>query len=241
MTAARERASALMRLTLVEACEAVRKGEVTAVALTEAALDAFKAGDATINASVALEPEEALQTAERLDRMRKAGRLLGPLHGVPLAHKDMYYRADKPCRCGSKIRDTFRPTYTATAIKRLEDAGSITIGSLNMAEFAQNPTGHNCAFRRLPQPLACRLLHGRLLVGVGRGGRRPLHLWGARVGHRRLHPAAGDHVRRNRHQGHADARVALRRHAALLLRGQRWAACADSPRLRAAASHHRRP
>ena len=146
MTAARERASALMRLTLVEACEAVRKGEVTAVALTEAALDAFKAGDPTINASNALEPEEALQTAERLDRLRKAGRLLGPLHGVPLAHKDMYYRTGKPCRCGSKIRGTFRPTYTATAIKRLEDAGSITIGSLNMAEFAQNPTGHNAHF-----------------------------------------------------------------------------------------------
>ena len=54
MTAARERASALMRLTLVEAFEAVRKGEVTAVALTQAALDAFKAGDPTINASIAL-------------------------------------------------------------------------------------------------------------------------------------------------------------------------------------------
>jgi aspartyl-tRNA(Asn)/glutamyl-tRNA(Gln) amidotransferase subunit A len=146
MTAARERASALTRLTLVEACEAMRKGEVTSVALTEAALDAFKTGDPTINASIALDREEALETAAGLDRLRKAGRLLGLLHGVPLAHKDMYYRAGKPCTCGSKIRGTFRPTYTATAIKRLESAGSITIGSLNMAEFAQNPTGHNAHF-----------------------------------------------------------------------------------------------
>src|SRR5262249_58133306 len=52
----------------------------------------------------------------------------------------------KPCTCGSRIRGAFRPTYTATAVKRLEDAGSITIGSLNMAEFAQNPTGHNAHF-----------------------------------------------------------------------------------------------
>jgi aspartyl-tRNA(Asn)/glutamyl-tRNA(Gln) amidotransferase subunit A len=58
----------------------------------------------------------------------------------------MYYRAGKPCTCGSKIRGTFRPTYTATVVERLEKAGSITIGSLNMAEFAQNPTGHNAHF-----------------------------------------------------------------------------------------------
>jgi len=152
MTAARERASALTRLTLVQACEAVQRGEVTSVALTEAALDAFKAGDATINASIALDREEALETAWGLDKLRKAGRQLGPLHGVPLAHKDMYYRAGKPCTCGSKIRRAFRPAYTATAIKRLEDAGSITIGSLNMAEFAQNPTGHNAHFGNCHNP-----------------------------------------------------------------------------------------
>jgi aspartyl-tRNA(Asn)/glutamyl-tRNA(Gln) amidotransferase subunit A len=146
MTTSAARASALTRLTLVQVSEAVRKGEVTSVSLTQAALDAFAAGDRTINASIALDREEALETAEGLDRLRKAGRLLGVLHGVPLAHKDMYYRSGKLCTCGSKIRKSFRPTYTATAISRLENAGSITIGSLNMAEFAQNPTGHNAHF-----------------------------------------------------------------------------------------------
>src|SRR5262245_54310424 len=141
-----EESAALTRLTLIHASDAVRKGEGTSVALTKAALDAFKVGEATINASIALDPEEALETAECLDKLRKVGRVLGPLHGVPLAHKDMYYRAGKPCTCGSKIRRAFRPAYTATAIKRLEKAGSITIGSLNMAEFAQNPTGHNAHF-----------------------------------------------------------------------------------------------
>jgi aspartyl-tRNA(Asn)/glutamyl-tRNA(Gln) amidotransferase subunit A len=146
MMEARVRASALTHLTLVEASDAVRNGEVSSVALTEAALEAFKAGDPTINASIHLDPQDALEAAEGLDRLRKAGRMLGSLHGVPLAHKDMYYRAGKPCTCGSRIRGAFRPTYTATAVKRLEDAGSITIGSLNMAEFAQNPTGHNAHF-----------------------------------------------------------------------------------------------
>jgi aspartyl-tRNA(Asn)/glutamyl-tRNA(Gln) amidotransferase subunit A len=146
MTAAKARSSALTHLTLIQASDAVRNGEVSSVALTEAALAAFKAGDATINASISLDTEEALETADGLDRLRKAGRMLGSLHGVPLAHKDMYYRSGKPCTCGSKIRRAFRPTYTATAVKRLEQAGSITIGALNMAEFAQNPTGHNAHF-----------------------------------------------------------------------------------------------
>ena len=152
MTDVAARAWALTRLTLVEAAEAVRKGEVTCVALTQSALDAFAAGDAAVNASIALDRAEALETAEGLDRLRKAGRLLGPLHGVPLAHKDMYYRAGKPCTCGSKIRRVFRPTYTATAIRRLEEAGSITVGALNMAEFAQNPTGHNAHFGNCRNP-----------------------------------------------------------------------------------------
>src|ERR1700731_4172462 len=143
---ARVRASALTHLTLVEASDAVRNGKVSSVALVEAALEAFKARNPTIKASINLDPQDALEAAEGLDRLGKAGRMLGSLHGVPLAHKDMYYRAGKPCTCGSRIRRAVRPTYTATEVKRLEDAGSITIGSLNMAEFAQNPTGHNAHF-----------------------------------------------------------------------------------------------
>jgi aspartyl-tRNA(Asn)/glutamyl-tRNA(Gln) amidotransferase subunit A len=194
MTTNKESA-ALARLTLIDASDAVCKGEVTSVALTKAALDAFKAGDATINASIALDPEEALETAEGLDKLRKVGRLLGPLHGVPLAHKDMYYRAGKPCTCGSKIRRVFNPTYTATAIKRLEEAGSITIGSLNMAEFAQNPTGHNAHFGDCHNPwqvdhctggsssgsgaaVAARFIYGALGSDTGGSIRLPASMCG---------------------------------------------------------------
>jgi aspartyl-tRNA(Asn)/glutamyl-tRNA(Gln) amidotransferase subunit A len=146
MTAKTARDAELTHLSLVDAAEAVRKGEVTSLALTQAALEAFSKGDRAINSSISLDAEEALETAQGLDKLRSAGRLLGPLHGVPLAHKDMYYRAGKRCTCGSRIRKEFRPTYTATVIERLEHAGSITLGSLNMAEFAQNPTGHNAHF-----------------------------------------------------------------------------------------------
>ena len=167
MTTVKERQSPLTHLTLVEAGEAVRKGEVTCVDLTKAALAAFKAGDKAINASIALDREDALVTAEALDKLRKAGRILGPLHGVPLAHKDMYYRAGKPCTCGSKIRRDFKPSYTATAIQRLETAGSVTLGTLNMAEFAQNPTGHNAHFGHCHNPWGLDYCTGGSSSGSG--------------------------------------------------------------------------
>jgi aspartyl-tRNA(Asn)/glutamyl-tRNA(Gln) amidotransferase subunit A len=195
MTARTKRTQDLKRLTLIEASNAIRAGEVTSVSLTEAALDGFTAADPSLNASIALDREEALEQADGLDRLRKAGRLLGSLHGVPLAHKDMYYRAGKPCTCGSKIRTSFRPTYTATAISRLEQAGSITIGSLNMAEFAQNPTGHNAHFGNCHNPwhvdyctggsssgsgaaVAARLIYGALGSDTGGSIRLPATMCG---------------------------------------------------------------
>ena len=195
MMARTARPSDLTRLTLVEASNAVRSGEITSVRLTQAALDAFTAADPALNASITLDREEALEQADGLDRLRKAGRLLGSLHGVPLAHKDMYYRAGKICTCGSKIRKAFRPTYTATAISRLEKAGSITIGSLNMAEFAQNPTGHNAHFGNCHNPwhvdyctggsssgsgaaVAARLIYGALGSDTGGSIRLPATMCG---------------------------------------------------------------
>ncbi len=135
--------SSLMHMSLTDAATAVADGSVTALALAEAAFAGFDKVDKTINSAIWLDKEAALEAAEGLDKLRKAGRLLGPLHGVPLAHKDMYYKKGKPTTCGSKIRKDFRPDYTATVIERLEGAGSVTLGGLNMAEFAQNPTGHN--------------------------------------------------------------------------------------------------
>ncbi len=152
MSATKERLSPLTHLSLVEAAEGVRSGAFSAVDLTKASLDAFSAGNKAINAAIALEAEEALVAAAALDKQRKAGRMLGPLHGVPLAHKDMYYRAGKACTCGSKIRRAFKPAITATALQRLNAAGAVTLGALNMAEFAQNPTGHNPHFGNCLNP-----------------------------------------------------------------------------------------
>src|SRR6202008_4147816 len=65
------------------------------------------------------------------------------LHGVPLAHKDMYYRAGRISACGSRLRAQFRPTVTASVLKNLDAAGAIEVGRLAMVEFAMGPHGYN--------------------------------------------------------------------------------------------------
>jgi aspartyl-tRNA(Asn)/glutamyl-tRNA(Gln) amidotransferase subunit A len=146
MNAQMPQLSALSDLTLVEAATRLATGETTSLALTEAALAAFETHNPKLNAVIWLDKTAALEAAERLDQLTKIGHITGPLHGVPLAHKDIYYQAGKLSTCGSAIRRDYRPDVTATVIERLHAAGSITLGGLNMAEFAQNPTGHNKAF-----------------------------------------------------------------------------------------------
>nr|WP_282572006.1 amidase [Roseomonas acroporae] len=133
----------LAALSLTEAAAAVAAGEATATDLVRACLARIDAHDGAVNALIRLDRDEALQAAAAADQARAAGAPLGPLHGVPLAQKDMYYRAGRVSSCGSAIRREFAPAVTATVIGRLDAAGSIDLGTLNMAEFAFNPTGHN--------------------------------------------------------------------------------------------------
>jgi len=74
---------------------------------------------------------------------RPLGGGTGPLAGLPLAHKDMFYRSGMVSNCGSKIRRGWVASETSTALERLDAAGALQIGTLNMSEFAYGPTGHN--------------------------------------------------------------------------------------------------
>ena len=91
----------------------------------------------------------------------------GALHGVPLAHKDMYYDEGKVVTCGSKIRRDFVATTTSTALQRLKDAGTIRLGSLQMAEFAYGPTGHNSHYGPVHNPFAIDHITGGSSSGSG--------------------------------------------------------------------------
>jgi aspartyl-tRNA(Asn)/glutamyl-tRNA(Gln) amidotransferase subunit A len=141
---------ALMSLTAV--AKAIATRQVSSHEVTRSCLHRIAQWQPRLNAFMTVEAESALKAAEEADAALAKGRNRGALHGVPLAHKDMYYDAGKVVSCGSLIRRDFVPTTTSTALQRLKDAGSIRLGSLAMVEFAYGPTGHNYHYGAVHNP-----------------------------------------------------------------------------------------
>lgn len=130
-------------LSLAEVAGAIAQRRLSSVEVTQALLDRIAAWQSRLNCFIALEPEAALARARWLDAELAAGRNQGPLHGVPLAHKDLFYRKGEICTGGSEIRRHWRAPATATVLESLDRAGAIQLGRLNMSEFAAGATGHN--------------------------------------------------------------------------------------------------
>src|SRR5882672_1853455 len=126
----------LFALGLREAADAVRSGSVSPVELTEACLARIRALDGAIRAWAHLDQDGALATArERLAEVR-AGKLRGPLHGVPVGVKDIFDVAGMPTTGGAKPFAHTRPVADAAAVARLRAAGAIILGKTVTTEFA---------------------------------------------------------------------------------------------------------
>src|ERR1700740_890900 len=123
--------------------DAIAEGRITSVEATEACLARIEIWQARTNAFLRVHRDKALAQARTMDAELKAGKRRGPLHGVPMAHKDMYYRKGEISTGGSAIRRDWRAPVTATVLEKLDAAGVVELGFLNMAEFAAGPTGHN--------------------------------------------------------------------------------------------------
>jgi aspartyl-tRNA(Asn)/glutamyl-tRNA(Gln) amidotransferase subunit A len=154
-------------LSCVELAAAIRERRTTAVAAMEAVLERAAAVQPKLNCFIRVDAEAALAAAQLADRDVARGYVRGPLHGVPMAHKDMYYRRGVVSTCGSKIlRDTPAPG-TAKVLEYLDAAGAIQFGVLNMAEFAMGPTGHNWHYGHCRNPWDPQRVTGGSSSGSG--------------------------------------------------------------------------
>ncbi len=130
-------------LSLEDAARAIAARQLSSVEATTACLDRLQGIGADLNVVAGLDRQAALDAAAAADADLAANGPLGPLHGVPLAHKDMYYRAGRESGCGTAVRQGFIPNVTSTALTRLDQAGALDIARLNMVEFALGTSGHN--------------------------------------------------------------------------------------------------
>src|SRR5215469_14900366 len=127
-----------------EIAAAVREGRTSASVVVRAALARIAADDPALNAFTAVLGERALGRARALDNARLEGRELGPLAGVPFAVKNLFDIAGLPTLAGSKINRECAPAARdATLVARLEAAGAVLVGALNMGEYAYDFTGEN--------------------------------------------------------------------------------------------------
>jgi aspartyl-tRNA(Asn)/glutamyl-tRNA(Gln) amidotransferase subunit A len=154
-------------LDLCALADAIAAGEVTSVAATTVALERLETVGGKLNAVVRLDVDRALEAAAAADNLRATGAALPPLHGVPLAHKDLFYRAGDLSAGGSKIRADFRPDVTATVISRLDASGALDLGRLQLAEFAMSPTGYNEHNGHALNPWDCAHVPGGSSSGSG--------------------------------------------------------------------------
>jgi aspartyl-tRNA(Asn)/glutamyl-tRNA(Gln) amidotransferase subunit A len=127
-----------------EIARAVSAGEVSAAEVIEATLLAIRMHDPVLNCFTAVTAERATAKARAIDQARSSGERLGPLAGVPFAVKNLFDIEGLATLAGSRInRDRPPATRDATLIERLESAGAILVGALNMGEYAYDFTGEN--------------------------------------------------------------------------------------------------
>ena len=130
--------------TAVEIAAAVGSGRTTAQSVVEATFARIRERDPVLNSFTAVTEQRAMLRAEAIDATRVRGEALGPLAGVPFAVKNLFDVAGLPTLAGSKInRDMPPATRDAVLIERLEAAGAILVGALNMGEYAYDFTGEN--------------------------------------------------------------------------------------------------
>lgn len=136
----------LLNLTAVRLAKAIKEGKTTAVEAMEAVLAQIDSREEELNCYVTIDREAALEAAKKAQADIEAGKLTGPLAGVPVAIKDNMCTKGMLTTCSSKILENFIPQFSSEAVLRLQEAGAVIIGKTNMDEFAMGSTTETSAF-----------------------------------------------------------------------------------------------
>ncbi len=146
---------------------AIRQGTISPVEATEECLERIRQLDGRLRAFITLDAEGALRAAKDLTAEAAAGRWRGPLHGVPLAFKDLCHIRGLPTSCGTRAPEYFVGEHDCTAVSRLVAAGAITLGKLNMTELAMGPFGDNAHHGHVQNPWRAGHVSGGSSSGSG--------------------------------------------------------------------------
>ncbi len=140
----------LFKRSAKELQESLHNGELTIADLTKEAFDRVEKLDGDVQAFLALNKEQATAKAAEMDKVPFEER--GPLFGLPIGVKDNIVTEGLETTCASKILEGFMPIYDATVVKKLQEAGMVTIGKLNMDEFAMGSSNENSAYKTTKNP-----------------------------------------------------------------------------------------
>jgi aspartyl-tRNA(Asn)/glutamyl-tRNA(Gln) amidotransferase subunit A len=139
-------------VTIIEAAEALRARQVSSVELTRAALEALERLNPKLNAYLTVTADTALDRARRADEELAGGLDLGPLHGMPISLKDLFYTRGVRTTNGSRLFENFVPDYDGTVVERLAAAGAVFLGKTGMHELAYGVTSNNPHFGPVRNP-----------------------------------------------------------------------------------------
>ncbi|HRQ32106.1 MAG TPA: amidase, partial [Anaerolineales bacterium] len=136
----------LSRLAIHELHQALIAKKISAVELTQAALERIRRVDERVKAYVTVTDELALQQARRADERLAKGENITPLTGIPYSMKDSFSTRGVRTTCSSKILEDYVPQYNAAVAEKLDEAGAVLLGKTNMDEFGMGSSCENSAF-----------------------------------------------------------------------------------------------
>ena len=176
--------------SITTAANRLRDRQLSVTELTKAYLKQAKELQPKLNAFITFSESEALASAALLDSELSRGQRRGPLHGIPVVYKDNFDTAGVRTTMGSEFYSKRIAQSDAEAVRKLNAAGTVMLGKMNMNEFAAGVAGRNKFFGRCGRPLGHEPLAGRLLEWHGRRRRGGALPGRARDGYRRVSPRA---------------------------------------------------